>query len=238
MAKKESEQTTSSGRCGWTNFLYARRDPSRGRAVWQRCEKRTCPWCGPRIRERDLAHDLAMMGEHTMVRRVVAESAWASVRARIKRAGGLRIAVKVPEGIAVYATAGLTGSVVTDLAASWAADYDRRLDGSRIMRCQEWARVSTKSAKNPEGGWGSHGMASKPPAEVPTCSAPLASTETRYRTRSWPRECGRPTSWPTRPPTAAPLPASRSPSACTSRYRYGRDAQDWRQPDGRHECPV
>lgn len=157
-----------SGRCGWTNFIYARTDPSQGRAVWQKCARRICPHCGPRLRQRDLDHDLGKMAGHTMVRKVIAEKAWVSVRAKIKRAGGLRVAYPQPGGmVAVYATAGLVGVVPADLGEAVATDYDRMPEGSRIRRCRPWALNPGRGKADRPGGWGSLGMSSLPPETVP-----------------------------------------------------------------------
>jgi hypothetical protein len=116
----------SRGRCGWTNFLQDTRRPADGKAVWYKCQARGCPDCGPEIRERNLAHDLANMANRQMIRRVVARSAWRAVLAKIKRAEGLRVVYPQPDGmLAVYATAGLTGTVVMDAPQQLADDYER-----------------------------------------------------------------------------------------------------------------
>jgi hypothetical protein len=112
-----------------------------GKAVWAKCQARGCPDCGPEIRERNLAHDLANMVDRQMIRRVVARSAWPALRAKIKRAGGLRVTYPQPGGmLAVYATAGsMTGTVVMDAPAQLAADYEGIPRGESIRRSGEWA---------------------------------------------------------------------------------------------------
>jgi hypothetical protein len=156
----------STGRCGWTNFLQQMAKPDKGRAVWQKCGARECAHCGPELRERDLGHDVANMAGRRMTRRVVAKAAWAAVRAKIKRAGGLRVAYPQPGGmVAVYATAGLTGAVVEDHAASLAADYGRIPAGQRIGRSRAWA-LRAAGGKDRPAAWRSLGK-SRIPAQVP-----------------------------------------------------------------------
>jgi hypothetical protein len=156
----------STGRCGWTNFLQQANDPAKGRAVWQKCQARHCAHCGPELRERNLAHDLANLATHQVVRRVLARSAWPAVRAKIKRAEGLRITYPQPGGmLAVYATAGLTGAVVDDLATALASDYARIPDGARICRSRGWALQPARGKDRPVG-WRSLGT-SRIPERVP-----------------------------------------------------------------------
>jgi hypothetical protein len=131
--------------------------------VWQRCQARTCPQCGPELQERNLGHDLRMMAGHQMTRKVVARAAWAAVRAKVKRAGGQRITYPQPGGmLAVYATAGLTGAVVTDQAASAAADYARIPEGERISRSKDWALTSARGKADRPVAWKSAGKSGIP----------------------------------------------------------------------------
>jgi hypothetical protein len=156
----------STSRCGWTNFLQQLAKPTNGRAVWQKCGARECGHCGPELRERDLGHDLANMAGQAMTRRVVAKAAWAAVRAKIKRADGLQVHYPQPGAlVAVYATAGLTGAVVEDHAASLAADYSRIPAGQRIGRSRAWA-LRAGGGKDRPPAWRSLGK-SKIPAQVP-----------------------------------------------------------------------
>jgi hypothetical protein len=153
----------STGRCGWTDFLQQASNPTRGRAVWRKCEARSCGCCGPVLRERNLGHDLANLTGHTVVRRVLARSAWRAALAKIKRAEGLRVTYPQPGGmLAVYATAGLTGAVVDDLAESLASDYGRIPDGARICRSREWALRPAHGKADRPVGWRSLGTSAVP----------------------------------------------------------------------------
>jgi hypothetical protein len=158
-----SERTRrSTGRCGWTDFLAQASNPTRGRAVWRKCQARNCGHCGPELRERNLGHDLANLAGHRVVRRLIDRSAWPAVRAKVKRAGGLRVTYPQPGGmLALYATAGVTGAVVDDLAATLASDYARIPDGARICRSREWALRPARKADRPVG-WRSLGTSAVP----------------------------------------------------------------------------
>jgi hypothetical protein len=106
------------------------------------------------------------MAGHRMVRRVVAKTAWAAVRAKIKRADGLQVHYPQPGGmLAVYATAGLTGAVVEDHAEALADDYSRIPAGQRIGRSRAWA-LRAGGGKDRPPAWRSLGK-SKIPAQVP-----------------------------------------------------------------------
>jgi hypothetical protein len=127
--------------------------------VWQKCQARGCPDCGPEIRERNLAHDLANMADRQMIRRVVARSAWPALRARIKRAGGLRVVYPQPGGmLAVYATAGsMTGTVVMDAPAQLASDYEAIPRGESIRRSKAWAMNPQVKGSPGASAWASLG---------------------------------------------------------------------------------
>jgi hypothetical protein len=145
------------------NFLAQTSNPTRGRAVWQRCQARNCDHCGPELRERNLGHDLANLTGHRVVRRLLDRSAWPAARAKIKRADGLRVTYPQPGGmLAVYATAGLTGAVVDDLAAALASDYARLPDGARICRSRAWALRPARGSADRPVGWRSLGTSAAP----------------------------------------------------------------------------
>jgi hypothetical protein len=142
--------------------------------VWQKCGRRhTCPYCGPRLRKRDLDHDLGKLREHLVLRKVIAASSWVSARARIKRvAGGLRIAYPQPDGtLAVYvacspeSAAALGGTIVADLDEAVTSDYDRMPEGSRVMRCRQWALAPGRAGQ--PSTHRSLGMSNKPPEQTP-----------------------------------------------------------------------
>jgi hypothetical protein len=115
------------------------------------------------LRERNLGHDLANLAGHRVVRRVLAGSAWPAARAKVKRAKGLRVTYPQPGGmLAVYATAGLTGAVVDDLAAALASDYARIPDGARICRSKEWALRPAHGKADRPVGWRSLGTSAVP----------------------------------------------------------------------------
>jgi hypothetical protein len=121
-------------------FLHKTASPADGKAVWRKCQWRGCSHCGPELRERNLGHDLGNMAGRRVTRRVVARSAWSTVRAKIKAAGGQRVYYPQPGGmLAVYATAGMTGEVVEDLAAALAGDYARIPNGASIRRSKAWS---------------------------------------------------------------------------------------------------
>jgi hypothetical protein len=165
--------TAGRARCGWTNVIQSRRDPSIGRTIWTKCKRRVvCPHCGPQLRQRDLERDLAVLDGHPVVRALKAQSAWVSVRARIKRAGGTWRAYPQPGGmLAVYATAGMLGEPVAELAGMLAGDYDRMPRRQRIHRKAPDAKPANleEPAVKPErpDGWRSLGMGGIPPEEVP-----------------------------------------------------------------------
>lgn len=122
--------------------------PADGKAVWRKCQWRGCSHCGPELRERNLAHDLGNMAGRQMTRRLISRAVWPAVREKIKRAEGLRFYYPQPGGmLAVYATAGMTGEVVTDHAEALASDYARIPNGAAIRRSKQWTL-------NPKGGKG------------------------------------------------------------------------------------
>jgi hypothetical protein len=133
-------------------FLHKANAPADGKAVWRKCQWRGCSHCGPDLRERNLAHDLANMAGRRMTRRVVARAVWPAVREKVKRAGGLRVYYPQPDGmLAVYATAGLVGEVMGDHAETLASDYGRIPNGAAIRRSREWA-LNPKPAGSGKGG--------------------------------------------------------------------------------------
>ena len=141
----------SAGRCGWTTIFAKTADPSKGKAVWQKCEARGCPYCGPALRERDLAHDIANLSKsgRPVVRRVIDvwdEATWKRLRAKIKRAaaaegveGGWTAYPRHGRELVVYAVVGMTGALVGDLADELSSDYEGIPAGEQIRRPRCWA---------------------------------------------------------------------------------------------------
>jgi hypothetical protein len=56
---------------------------------------------------------------------------------------------QLEDRLAVYATAGLLGAVVEDLAVALAADYDRLPSGAPISRSPGWALRLGSTAEEP-----------------------------------------------------------------------------------------
>ena len=135
-------------------FLHKSASPADGKAVWRKCQWRGCTHCGPELRERNLGHDLGNMAGQPITRRLVARSAWPRLRAKIKRVGGERVYYPQPGGmLAVYATAGMTGEVVEDLAESLARDYARIPNGASIRRSRAWALNPARGKADRPAAW-------------------------------------------------------------------------------------
>lgn len=138
-------------RCGWTLLLQSTKRPTDGKAVWQKCDARDCPDCGPAKQERNLAHDLVNLSKsgRPVVRRVVDDfdpATWKRLRAKIKRAA----AVAGVEGgwvayptrdrmLVVFAVVGMVGELVTNLADELADAYAGLPAGEKIRRPHCWA---------------------------------------------------------------------------------------------------
>jgi hypothetical protein len=135
-------------------LLQSTKRPDAGKAVWQKCEARGCPDCGPALRERDLAHDLANLSKsgRPVVRRVVdvfgeaGEATWKRLREKVKRAaaaegveGGWTAYPQHGRMLVVYAVVGMTGALVGDLADELADDYQGIPAGERIRRPRCWS---------------------------------------------------------------------------------------------------
>jgi hypothetical protein len=148
--------------------LESTRRPGDGKGVWQKCEGRGCDYCGPAIREQDLAHDLGNLvrSGRPVVRRVVVDddATWKRLRAKIKRAadregveGGWTAYPQAGGMLAVFAVVGMTGALVTDLADELASDYGGIPPNGRIRRPRCWslhkapAKGSGEKAYRPVG---------------------------------------------------------------------------------------
>jgi hypothetical protein len=94
---------------------------------------------------------------------VVTRAAWPALRAKIKRAGGLRVTYPQPNGmLAVYATSGsMTGTVVMDAPQQLADDYEAIPRGESIRRSDEWA-LNPKVKRLGPPRWRSLGTSSVP----------------------------------------------------------------------------
>jgi hypothetical protein len=119
--------------------------------VWQKCEARGCAYCGPGIREHNLAHDLANLvaSGRPVVRRVVDDfdpATWRRLRAKVKRAadregveGGWVAYPQHDRTLVVFAVVGMTGALVTSLTDELADAYAGLPAGAAIRRPRCWA---------------------------------------------------------------------------------------------------
>ena len=131
--------------CGKALLLEDTQQPDSLVGARPPCKRKRCPDCGPVENAKRLRHFLALMDGHQMRRRRIEPAARRATLAKLRRAGHCWVPIPSPDGMLVLWATGGRGELVTDVAATLAADLAAAPAGRPIVPSRGWSRQPVAS---------------------------------------------------------------------------------------------